>query len=111
MSALIMLCPELVAEVSAALTAEGRDDLASQIKAAVIERWTYDPFADAGNIYFARPDPSWHHQQLSHPVAETISFHPDQGINVDVDHDGHLFGIEYLGRPDVLAKLRQLKPA
>jgi len=71
-----------------------------------MERWTYDPEADAGNIYFVRPRLSWHFEKLSRPVAETISFDPDNGFYIDVDYDGHIFGIEYIGRPDVLAKLK-----
>lgn len=106
MSALSAIAPEFVAEVAAALSSAGRADLVPQLASGIMERWTYDPEADAGNIYFVRPRPSWHFEKLSRPVAETISFDPDNGFYVDVDHDGHIFGIEYIGRPDVLAKLR-----
>jgi uncharacterized protein YuzE len=108
MSALSAVAPEFVAEVVAALSSAGRADLVPQLESGVVERWTYDPATDAGNIYFLRPQPSWYYEKLSHPVAETISFDPDNGFYIDVDHDGHIFGIEYLGRPDVLAKLRHL---
>ena len=107
MSALSAVAPELVAEVAAALRSAGRADLVPKLESVSVERWTYDPDADAGNIYLVRPRPSWHFAKLSHPVAETISFDEDNGIYVDVDHDGNLFSIEYMGRPDVLAQLRR----
>lgn len=107
MRALAAVAPEFVAEVAAALRSAGRADLVPQLESGIVERWTYDPDADAGNIYLVRPRPSWFFEKLSHPVAETISFDEDNGIYVDVDHDGNLFGIEYTGRPDVLAQLRR----
>jgi uncharacterized protein YuzE len=107
MSALSAVAPEFVVEVAAALTSAGRADLVPQVESGIIERWTYDPDADAGNIYLVRPRPSWHFEKLSHPVAETISFNEDDGFYIDVDHDGNVFGIEYVGRPDVLAQLRR----
>ena len=106
MSALSAVAPEFVTEVAAALSSVGRSDLALQLASGTIERWTYDPEADAGSIYFARPRGTWYFEKLSHPVAETITFDIEGGFNVDIDHDGHLFGIEFLARPDVLAKLR-----
>ncbi len=107
MSSLSAIAPEFVAEVATAPRSAGRADLVPKLESGIIERWTYDPDADAGNIYLVRPRPSWHFEKLSHPVAETISFEEDNGIHVDVDHDGNLFGIEYMGRPDVLAQLRR----
>lgn len=107
MSARSTVLPALLVEVRAALTSQGRTDLAAQLETGIIERWTYDPSADAGYIYLVRPRPSWYFEKLSHPVAQTIPFDLESGINVDVDHDGHLFGIEFLGRPDVVGKLRE----
>jgi uncharacterized protein YuzE len=107
MGALSAVAPEFLAEVAAALASAGRADLVPQLESGLIERWTYDPDSDAGNIYLVRPRPSLHVEKLSHPVAETISFDADNGFYVDVDHDGNLFGIEYIGRPDVLAQLRR----
>ena len=104
MSALVSVVPEFVAEVGAALTSIGRGDLAPQLKAGIIARCTYDPEIDAGYIYLVRPRPSWYFQKLAAPVAETLPF--DDGFNVDIDHDGHLFGIEVLGRSAVFAKLK-----
>jgi hypothetical protein len=57
-------------------------------------------------MYFGRPSPSQHFAQLAAPVAETLAF-MDGGFNVDVDHDGHIFGIEVLNRSDVFRKLRE----
>lgn len=104
MSALLTVVPELVAEVGAALSSAGRDDLTPQLESGVIERCTYDPSIDAGYIYLVRPRPSWHFEKLAAPVAKTLPF--EGGFNVDIDHDGHLFGIELLGRSEVFAKLR-----
>ena len=107
MSSLSTVAPDFVAEVAAALRSAGRADLVPQLESGIVERWTYDPDADAGNIYRARPRPSWFFEKLPCPLAETISFDEDNGICIDVDRDGNLFGIEYMGRPDVLALLRR----
>ena len=106
MNALAAVAPEFQAEVSAALASEGRADLASQVAGAIIERCTYDASVNAGYIYLARPAPSAHFAKLAAPVAETIPFFGDGGFNIDVDHDGHILGIELLSRDDVFAKLR-----
>lgn len=106
MSALATVVPELVAEVGTALSSRGRGDLVPQLQAGTIERCTYDPSVDAGYIYLARPRPSPHFEKLSAPIAETIDF-MEAGFNVDVDHDGHLFGIELLSRSEFFAKLRE----
>ena len=106
MSALATVVPELVAEVGAALSSRGRGDLVRQLEAGTIERCTYDPSVDAGYIYLVRPRPSQHFEKLAAPVAETITF-MDVGFNIDVDHDGHLFGIELLSRSDFVTKLRE----
>ncbi len=107
MNTLASVMPELVAEVGAALTSEGRGDLVPQLAAGAIERCTYDASADAGYIYLVRPAPSPHFAKLAAPVAKTIPF-LEVGFNVDVDHDGHIFGIEILSRADFFAKLRQV---
>ena len=77
-----------------------------QLASATVYRCTYDETGNAGYIYFVRPSPSLHFTKLAAPVAETIAFLED-GSNLDVDHDGNLFGIELLSRPDVINKLRE----
>ena len=98
--------PNLAAEVGAALTAEGRGALVPQLTSAIVDRCTYDETIEAGYIYFIRPSPSPHFANLAAPVAETIPFLAD-GFNIDVDHDGNIFGIELLSRPDVINRLRE----
>ena len=100
------ILPGLATEVGAVLAAEGRTTLMSQIASVIVDRCTYDETADAGYIYFIRPSPSPHFANLAAPVAETIPFLKN-GFNIDVDHDGNLFGIEFLSRPDVIKKLRK----
>jgi uncharacterized protein YuzE len=107
MRTLTTTVPGLVAEVGAALTAEGRDALVPQLATAAIERCTYDEEANAGYIYIVRPSQSPQYANLGAPVAETISFYGERGINIDVDHDGNIYGIEFLDRPDVIAKLKE----
>ena len=106
MATLESIAPDLVTEAGAALTAEGRAALVPQIASAIVDRCTYDETADAGYIYFVRPSPSPHFAKLAAPVAETIPFLED-GFNIDIDHDGNLFGIELLSRPDVISRLRE----
>ena len=106
MAQLTAIAPDLVSELAAALKAEGRSDLANQIESAEIRQCNYDESVEAGYFYLVRPHPSWYYEKLSAPVKETIACDMERGLNVDVDHDGNLFGIEFLGRPDIVAKLR-----
>jgi len=106
MNTLGSVTPELVSEISRALLSSSRPDLASQLDSATIERCTYDPAAEAGYIYLVRPKVSWYFATLATPVAETIPF-MESGFNIDVDHDGQLFGIEFLNREDFLTQLRK----
>ncbi len=107
MRTLALTVPDLVSEIEAALTAEGHAALVPQLASASIDCCNYDEDTDAGYIYLVRPAPSAHFASLAAPVAETIAFFGEHGFNVDVDHDGYLFGIELLGRPDVIAKLKE----
>ena len=106
MTQLIAIAPALVSELAKALTAEGRTDIAQQLESAEIRRCNYDESVEAGYIYLVRPRPSWYYEKLSAPVKETIGCDMESGLNVDVDHDGNVFGIEFFGRPDIVAKLR-----
>ena len=105
MSTFASIAPRLVAEVGSALIAMGRGELVSQLESGIIERCSYDESVDAGYISFVRPAPSLHFAELAAPVAETIPF-LEAGFNIDIDHDGHIFGIEFLDRADFFAELR-----
>lgn len=104
MSTLASIASSLVAEVGSGLISKGRDELVPQLKSGIIERCTYDEMVNAGYIYFVRPAPSLHFAKLAAPVAETISFLA-AGFNIDIDHDGYIFGIEFIGRDDFFAEL------
>lgn len=106
MNTLADVVPELAAEIGAALTAGGRGNLVTQLASGIIERCTYDASVDAGYVYLIRPATSAHFSRLAAPVAETISF-LHAGFNVDVDHDGHIFGLELLSREDFFTQLRR----
>lgn len=104
---LATIAPELVRELATALVAEGRTDLAKQLESAEIRQCNYDESVDAGYIYLVRPCPSWYYEKRSAPVKETIACDMQSGLNLDVDHDGNVFGIEFLSRPDIVVKLRE----
>ena len=106
MDTLADVAPGLATEIGTALAAEGRGDLATQLASAIIERCTYDASVDAGYVYLTRPATSLHFVKLATPVAETISF-LHSGFNVDVDHDGYIFGLELLSREDFFTQLRR----
>lgn len=86
---------------------EGRSDLAEKLATVQLARCTLAEKDDIGYVYFVRRPPSLHFLNLAAPVAETIAFVEDRGIYIDVDHDGDLFGLEFLSRPDLVACLRR----
>lgn len=99
--------PEFAAEVVAALRGVGRPSLASQLIVAEIAQTTYDAGASAGYVYLCAPAAvvAGVHREAT-PVAETLPFAAPHWFNVDVDHEGYAFGVELLGRPDVIEKIR-----
>jgi uncharacterized protein YuzE len=105
MTPLPSAAPTLASEVGSALAAAGYESAASQVETGNIERCTYDDDAEAGYVYLVRPAPSPHFANLAAPVAKTVPF-LDVGFNVDIDHDGNVFGIEFLDRADFVGELR-----
>lgn len=107
MASLSDAAPEFSAEVAAALCGIGRTTLASQLVTAEISRATYDADADAGYIYLRPPVPALPgvHREAA-PVRETVPFEGPHWFNVDVDHEGYAFGVEVLGRMDLIERLR-----
>lgn len=103
------IAPELVDELATGLVKEEWSELAEQLGRAAIGHCTYEDMNGLGYIYLIRPAPSDHFTGLSAPVAETVSFYLECGLNIDVDHDGHLFGIEFIDRRDIADKLRAAK--
>jgi hypothetical protein len=106
MATLRSIAPKLSAELEAALVEKGHPEAAEQLRGAAVERCTGSEDDDLGYVYFVRPAPSLHLAKLSAPVAQTMSLYSSHGLNIDIDHDGCLFGIEFIGRPDITDMLR-----
>ncbi|NOV31486.1 DUF2283 domain-containing protein [Methylomonas sp. ZR1] len=105
MTPLASAAPTLMSEVRSALASAGYESAASQVESGEIERCTYDDDAEAGYVYFVSPKPSAHFANLSAPIAKTLPF-LEVGFNVDLDHDGNVFGVEFLDRSDFVSELR-----
>ena len=86
--------PDLVADMEMALLHLGRGDLVDQLKNALLERWTYDDFADT--TYLTLRDETY---------AERLSLYDELGVNVDTDDRGRLCGIEILEGKRIATRL------
>ena len=95
---LVEALPELVNDIEGALVRLGRGDVADQIRAAQLETWNFDEFAQATylNLTAAR----------NQTVEETISLYDDIGVNVDLNGEGRAVGVEVFGYEQFLARLR-----
>ena len=82
---LALALPDLVSDMESALVHLGRGDLVDQLKRAVLERWTYDDFADTTYLVLAEGT-----------QADRLSLHDELGVNLDTDARGQLCGIEIL---------------
>jgi hypothetical protein len=98
--------PQLVVQLSASLAQRGRAALVTPLESASVSRCTFSDDPDVGYIYLFREQVSPLFANLAAPVAETISFWDEYGLNVDIDHEGQLFGIEYVGREDLQKTLK-----
>lgn len=103
MSTITEAVPEFASELAAALAREGERSASAQLLVSTIERCTYDPSVDAAYLYISQ---AASRSSGEPPVARTIPFAAPHWFNVDITHDGGIFGIEILGRPDVVHQLR-----
>jgi hypothetical protein len=106
MPTLKSLAPELVSQLAAALVQSGHRAIAEQLERVAVLRCTFGSDNDVGYVYLVREKVSALYANLSAPVAETISFYMEHGLNLDLDHEGQLFGVEYVGRPDIANTLK-----
>jgi uncharacterized protein YuzE len=86
--------PELVSDMEIALLHLGRGDLVDQLKHALLERWTYDDFADTTYLTLR-----------GETYAERLSLYDELGVNVDTDDRGQLCGIEILEGKRIATRL------
>jgi len=86
--------PDLVADMEVALLHLGRADLVNQLQQALLERWTYDDFADT--TYLTLRDETY---------AERLSLYDEVGVNVDTDDHGRVCGIEILEGKRIATRL------
>ena len=83
--------PELVADLESALSHLGRPDLVRQLHPLAIERWRFDEFSGTAYLQFGPDDVS---------DAERLSVYDEAGVNLDMDAQGRIIGLEILdGRP------------
>ncbi len=106
MATLSELAPDFASEVEATLRAEGYGDISSAVPNMGVESCTFDSEANMGYIRFVRPVDPGYSRDLAAPVKKTIPFAGPHWFNIDIDHDGVLFGIELDGRADVVTALR-----
>ena len=86
--------PDLVADLESPLAHLGRGDLVAQLKAASVASWSYDDFADATYLVLS-----------SAKAAERLSLYDELGVNLDLDTEGTLCGIEVLDGKRIISLL------
>jgi uncharacterized protein YuzE len=95
---LLEALPELVGDIEGALVRLGRGNVADQLRTATLKSWTFDEFAQTTYLHLAASrDPS--------AVEETVSLYDDIGVNVDLDRDGRVMGLEVSGYEESLSRL------
>ena len=89
--------PEIVGDTEGALIRLGRGRVADQLRTATLVSWAFDDFAQATYLALV--------PKGSATVEETISLYDDLPVNVDLDKDGRVVGLDVVGYEDALARL------
>jgi uncharacterized protein YuzE len=89
--------PELAGDVEGGLIRLGRGSLADQLRTATLVSWAFDEFAQATYLALV--------PKGSASVEETISLYDDLPVNVDVDKNGCVVGLDVVGYEEALARL------
>ena len=95
---LLEALPELVRDIQDALIRLGRGSVADQLQVVTLEAWSFDEFARSAHLDLGGArDPGG--------VEETIWLSDDIGVNVDLDRNGRVIGLEVSGYEDSLSRL------
>ncbi len=106
MSILSDASPILASDLEKGLAALNRRDLVDQVLHTGIVSCTFGDDHDVGYVYFERkPHPVSAVHSEAAPVRKTISV-SEYDLYVDIDHEGSVFGVEYICRSDIGAELR-----
>jgi uncharacterized protein YuzE len=105
MFALKEALPFLVLDLESALVHIGRGDVVDQLRSATIERWTYDEHADAAYLHLRSP------AGAAYEPGTTVSVFDELGVNLDIDNEGRLAGMEILGGKALIAQLEEARGA
>ena len=89
--------PELVLDIEGALVRLGRGRVADQLRTAPLKKWAFDEFAQTTYLHLGDAQPD--------DVEETISLFDDIGVNVELDREGRVIGLEVSGYEHALSRL------
>jgi GNAT superfamily N-acetyltransferase len=101
MNRLAALLPELAGDIEASLVHLGRGDLADQVRAAPLESWARDTFAQVTDL-FVQP------VAAGAPPGEIFALTDEIGVSLELDGSGRLARIEVAGYEPILARLEDL---
>ena len=96
---LVDAVPIMVLDLEGALLRIGRGDVVDQLRKVSLERWSYDETADAAYLYVRSPGnlDSTDENIAGEKPGETVSLYDELGINLDLDDQKRLVGVEILG--------------
>jgi hypothetical protein len=104
--------PDLLLDLESALLGIGRGDMVEQLREVLVERWSYDDFADAAYLHLRSPqDPAGSSEPAAKPDGEIVSVYDELGINLETDGRGRLASIEILGGRAIVLRLDGLQSA
>jgi uncharacterized protein YuzE len=104
---LATLLPQLTQELASSLIAEGRNELASQLRELSYVRYRYDTSVDATYIYVRlsrKADPG-DKAIVGVDHSGTVPVGHQYSVNLDIINTGRITGIEILSGGDIAAIL------
>jgi hypothetical protein len=104
---LMEILPSLVVDIEGALIRIGRGDVADQLRDAPVRDWRYDELANSVYLHVSPVAHTSIHAGFGGPQeGQTVSLFDELGVDVHLDRQRQLRGLEILDAAELASRLK-----